>query len=136
MLSHPAPGYPHALYIWGDKILEMAEIRLVKSHSIILVTYHQTIGEEEHYFQKLSDLAKFFNEWKRWGELVGYVIIKNRPPGFNDQLMERAKLIVEWVDEINSTTRKHFDNVYAMTDFFEQHPKLAEAVGYIKVKKN
>lgn len=113
----------------------MGEIRQVKKHSIILVTYHQTIGEEEHYFQNLGELSKFFNEWKRWGELVGYMIIKNRPPGFNDQLMERAQLVIEWVDEINSTTRKYFDNVYAMVDFLGQHPKLADAVGYVKPKK-
>ena len=88
--------------------------------------------EDEKRFKTIGELVKFFHEWKRHGEVVGYVIVKNRPKAFNDDRVE-GKLAVQWEDKFGMC-KKGFDNVYQLSEFLTEVPLIAEKVGFIPKK--
>lgn len=108
----------------------MGLIRGLKTVDIIYTTFVEGAQVHIDKFKTLQELRTYFSEHKRCGEAVGYVIIKNRTPGFNDNLLT-GKLSVEWTGDFGYTC-KDFDNVFQMVDFLVEQPLLAEAVGYQK----
>ena len=84
-------------------------------------------------FKTVQELKAYFQEHKREGEVVGYVIVKNRTPGFKDYILT-GKLSLEWNHDFGYVC-KDFNDVFDMVAFLKEYPILAEAVGYGGVPK-
>lgn len=106
----------------------------VKSWHIIytIMRPEGDLVQEPVKFKTVAELRNFFFEHKRLGEAVGYVITKNRTPGFNDNRIT-GKLSFEYIDQTTSG-RNDFDNVNQFVKFLEDHPQLARLVEYVKKK--
>jgi hypothetical protein len=111
----------------------MGLIAELKTVDIFYKTYISGSYSSTDRFGTLKELRQYFEENKRKGEVVGYVIIKNRTPGFNDSILT-GKLSIEWTDKFG-ITRKEFSDVRYMVEFLQDHPLLAEAVGYAPASK-
>jgi hypothetical protein len=106
----------------------------LKKAQIVYTTRVDGVERFKDTLPTVQQLAQYFNDHKRKGEAVGYVLVKNRTPGFNDQVLT-GKLTVEWWDA-NGYGSKDFENVNAMVDFFHEHPTVGMAVGYRRKLKH
>lgn len=106
----------------------MGKIMDLKRVSICYQIRIREKDDQEIRFTNLKELVSFFHENKRLVEVVGYIIIKNRTPCFNDNLLS-GTLAVEWEDAFGYT-KKYFNNVYEVAEFFNEYKLISEWVGY------
>lgn len=105
----------------------------VKQWNIVL-TYVRDEQEYTILFKAVGELRQFLYKYKKIGELVGYVIDKNRGSENMDHEFTSAELSFEYTDQVINGGNS-FDNAKKMAEFFDAHPEFAKCVGYFKKKK-
>jgi hypothetical protein len=110
------------------------EISGLKRANILYTTYFQHLQEPTHdRFDTVQELKQYFEAYKRRGECVGYVLVKNRTPGYNDHLAT-GKLSIEWNDAEGFHTVE-FDHVDKMVEFMNQHVTIGLKLGYERKRR-
>jgi hypothetical protein len=101
----------------------------------LIYTIHPSKWNEQQVVcRTMVELVKFFHEWKVCGELVGYVITKNRPKAFNDETFT-GELALEWEDKFGYG-KKGFANVWDLADFLDEQKILASRLEYVRKAKH